>query len=104
MVGRHRTQCNGKDSTMEARTKFIDFDARPRPKTDRWCCKCQKDLKVGQAHRSVYVDDQMCAVHPEDLMARGRQNHDYGWLLLGSDCAKKVGFEWTVETPFEVGT
>jgi hypothetical protein len=80
-----------------ARLQFIDYDARPQPKTNRFCCKCQKDLKPGQPHRYAHVDDQMCAVHPDDILERGADASDYGWLLLGMDCAKKVGLEWCVE-------
>jgi hypothetical protein len=39
----------------------------------------------------------MCAVHPEDLDERGKHAGDYGWLLLGMDCAKKVGLEFSLD-------
>lgn len=80
---------------IPARYKFVDYDARRQPKTDRWCSKCQKDLKPGQPFRNVYLDDQMCAIHPEDLTDRGVIESDYGWKLLGMDCAKMLGLEWT---------
>ena len=81
----------------DARTKFVDYDARREPKTDRWCCRCQKALKAEQPCRFVYLNDQMEAVHPEDLPARGAVASDYGWNLLGLDCAKKVGLQWSCE-------
>ncbi|NTF18081.1 hypothetical protein G6L37_06660 [Agrobacterium rubi] len=89
---------------MDPRLNFIDYDARPQPKTDRFCCKCQRDLKVGQTHRYVYVVDGMCAVHPEDIAAREKQADDYGWLLVGLDCAKKIGLEWTLAEPLAPGS
>lgn len=78
------------------RTKFIDYDARPNPKTRRFCCKCQKDLREGMVVRHVYVDDQMQAIHPDDIASRSSTESDYGWLLLGMDCAKSLGLEWSV--------
>lgn len=87
----------------EPRSKFVDYDARPQPKTDRWCCKCQKDLREGQKHRYIYLDDQMCAIHPEDLPARGALSSDFGWNLIGSDCARKVGMEFSADLPFDAG-
>jgi hypothetical protein len=91
-----------KNQMTPPRTKFVDFDARPQPKTKRWCCKCQKDLAVGKPHRNVYLDDQMCAVHPEDLHERGTKTTDYGWNLLGMDCAKALGLEWSMEEKLEL--
>lgn len=84
---------------LPARSKFVDYDARPQPKTDRWCCRCQKDLEIGQPHRHVYLDGQMCAIHPEDLQDRGADSEDYGWHLLGLDCAKTLGLEWSTGEP-----
>jgi len=82
---------------VPARYQFVDYDARRDPKTDRWCCKCQKDLMPGQPHRHVYLAAEMCAVHPEDIAERGPQPDDYGWHLLGMDCAKKLGLEWSTD-------
>lgn len=84
-------------NVTSARLKFVDYDARRDPKTKRWCCRCQKDLKDTQPHRNVYLDGQMCAVHPDDLRHRGIQPDDFGWNLLGMDCAKKLGLEWSTE-------
>jgi hypothetical protein len=80
----------------DARTKFIDYDARRDPKTSVWCCMCQRDLNPAKPMRHVYVCDQMCAIHPEDLAARPADPSDYGWLLIGVDCAKKLGLEWSL--------
>ncbi len=32
---------------MTIRAIFLDFDARPEPKTNRFCAKCQRDIKPG---------------------------------------------------------
>ncbi len=48
------------------RLKFIDFDARRDPKTERWCIMCQRDLKRGSGYRYVNVVEFMQAVHPDD--------------------------------------
>ena len=79
-----------------ARSKFIDFDARRNPKTSFWCVCCQRDLRGRQKPRFVFVDERMEAVHPEDLSARGRLNGDIGWQLLGLDCARRLGLEWSL--------
>jgi len=49
------------------RKDFIDYDARRKPRTKRFCVKCQKDLDPGKPVRRVYVTRDMEAVHPDDL-------------------------------------
>lgn len=81
------------------RTKFIDFDARREPKTDRWCVCCQKDLKPDAPVRKVYVGESMQAIHPADLKAyldAPPSSIDIGPHLIGMNCARKLGLEWTV--------
>jgi hypothetical protein len=85
------------EPTVEARVKFIEFDARRDPKTDWHCCCCQKDLKPGHRLRHVYLTNQMEAVHPADLPARTPEPGDLGWHLLGMDCARKLGLEWSTD-------
>jgi hypothetical protein len=75
----------------EPRTEFMDPDYRRNPKTPFFCIRCQKDIKPGQGHRWVYCGvDLAFAVHPEDVT-----NEDK--FPIGSDCAKKIGLEWSVE-------
>lgn len=91
------------------RTKFIDFDARRDPKTNRYCVCCQKDLKEGQPHRVVFVGEAMHAIHPDDieqylaLPIGQRSSIQIGAELMGMACAKKLGIEFTspegTETP-----
>ena len=88
------------------RLKFIDFDARRDPKTKRWCIMCQRDLKPNTRTRSIRVLDiegGPYSVHPEDELqfdAEGakietRSYRDLGQCLIGLDCAKAHGLEWT---------
>jgi hypothetical protein len=77
------------------RTKFIDFDARHEPKTVRFCIRCQRDIKPGQPARMVHVLDGPHAIHPEDEPAQIQPAEDTGWWLLGMECARILGMEWT---------
>lgn len=78
------------------RTKFLDFDARRDPKTDHWCCRCQKDIKPGQAHRMVHlVDGGAFVLHPDDEAIYTPDAGDCGGHPIGSDCARKLGLEWS---------
>jgi hypothetical protein len=38
----------------------------------------------------------MEAVHPDDLGRYARSEGDFGWLLIGNDCARILGMEWTL--------
>lgn len=77
----------------QPRTRFIDYDARPRPKTNHFCVACQRDFKKGQAHRRVLcVSGEPFAIHPEDThLVTGETE----WHEIGMDCARKLGLEWT---------
>lgn len=86
------------------RIAFIDYDARRRPRTDRFCVACQRDLKAGVRVRTVHVvadenGSTPFALHPEDEAAWAAQNtdteRDHGIWLIGNDCAKILGLEWT---------
>lgn len=88
---------------MAYRTKWMDPDFRREPKTARYCVLCQRDLKEGQPHRSVKWElDVYAAILPEDYAVaeseiRARRSHrepiESG--LVGMDCARKLGIEWT---------
>jgi hypothetical protein len=75
---------------------IIDYDARRKPRTRRFCVKCQKDLDPGKHVRRVYVTRDMEAVHPDDLERYPRSNGDLGWWLIGNDCAAILRVEWTL--------
>jgi hypothetical protein len=85
------------------RTKFFDPDYRRYPKTNRYCGVCQRDLKPGQPHRRIlYELDTMNAVHGEDweiataeITARRTARDPVSIELVGMDCARRLGLEWT---------
>lgn len=89
------------------RLKFIDFDARRDPKTKRWCIMCQRDLKPLARARTVRVADiggAPYSVHPDDetqfdaegaTIVATNGYRDLGQCLIGLDCAKAHGLEWT---------
>lgn len=77
------------------RTTFLDYDARPRPKTDTFCCKCQKDIK-GNNYRWVrLINGGATVLHPADEALYTPDAGDLGWHRIGSDCARKLGLEWS---------
>lgn len=80
---------------MERRTKYTDADFRRRPKSTHFCYQCQKDLVPGAAHRMVFVTGSLFAVHPDDVAGSAPEKDDLGWLPIGSDCARRLGLEWT---------
>jgi hypothetical protein len=81
------------------RTKFIDYDARRNPKTNRSCVMCQKDIRPNEKCRRVFVTQDMEALHPKDLSRYVPKPSDPGWLLIGNKCAKILGLEWSVVEP-----
>lgn len=95
------------------RVKYMEGDYRRDPKTEHYCCRCQKDLKPGQPYRVVHlVDGGPCILHPDDdqeYMAwseahpGGQHPGELGCHPIGSDCAKKVGIEWTHDAPITGG-
>jgi hypothetical protein len=80
----------------QIRKEFIDYDARRKPRTKRSCGRCQKDLDPSRSVRRVYVTRDMEAVHPDDLGRYLPSDCDFGWLLIGNDCARILGMEWTL--------
>ena len=87
------------NSEKSYRTTFIDYDARREPKTDRFCVRCQKDIRPDSPARVVHlVDGSTNALRPEDeakYKQEGNQAGDQGAWLLGMDCAKQIGLEWS---------
>ena len=83
----------------EPRMKFMDPDFRRDPKTDQWCAICQKDIK-GDPKFYIHLIDGCMALHPDDedkWKDEGSVGEDYGIQPIGSDCAKRLGLEWTCE-------
>jgi hypothetical protein len=56
----------------------------------------QKDLDPSKLVRRVYVTCDMEAVHPDDLGRYLPSDCDFGWVLIGNDCARILGMEWTL--------
>jgi hypothetical protein len=85
------------------RAKWMDPDFRRDSHTPRYCIMCQRDLKDGQPHRRVMFElDRYEAIHGEDWEIaepeiRARREHfapvERG--LLGMDCARRLGLEWS---------
>lgn len=82
--------------TPACRTKSLDFDARPNPKTDFYCVKCQRDIKPGARHRMVHlIEGGYMILHPADEALYQPAAADLGLHPVGMDCARKIGLEWT---------
>lgn len=89
----------------DVRTKFIDPDYRRDPKTNDYCARCQKDLKPGQPRALIHmVSGGPFALHRDDEAAYwaeaatlpgGQHPGEMGWFAVGSDCARKIGAEFT---------
>lgn len=91
------------------RVTFMDADFRKEPKTIRWCCRCQRDLGPDAEARTVHlVHGEMFILHPNDegrftpgctLMFEDGHTEpdqgDMGLFLIGPECVRKVGREWT---------
>lgn len=83
------------ESRMPIRTKFVDYDARPRPKTTLFCVMCQKDLSSNSEYRLVFLNNDMHAVHPSSIEEYTKKHNDGTWVAIGPDCALKLGLEWS---------
>lgn len=72
------------------RAIFLDYDSRPKTKTERYCAKCQRDIKPGSLARTIRLRiADMHVLHPDDAGELGEP------ALLGMDCAKNIGLEWS---------
>jgi hypothetical protein len=91
--------------TAPIRTKWMDQDFRRWPKTDRYCTMCHRDLAPGRACREVRWElDKYEAIHPDDWERASVEipasRQAYGAVqrgLIGMDCARKLGLEWSRE-------
>lgn len=68
---------------------FLDHDARPKPKTKRYCVKCQKDIKPSARARIVRLED-VHAIHPDYIVPLIGAD-----FLVGMDCARQLGMNFT---------
>jgi hypothetical protein len=73
-----------------------NWTRKVRSSDKRFCVKCQKDLDPAKLVRRVYVTRDMEAVHPDDIGRYLPSDGDLGWWLIGNDCARILGMEWTL--------
>lgn len=67
------------------RTIWFDGDFRKDPKTEIYCCICQKDLK-GKFHKALLSwEEDSSLLHPEDA----DPTTGYTDVYVGLTCAKK---------------
>lgn len=82
---------------MDIRKTELDYDSRNKPKTNRHCVKCQRDIKPSSQARMIRVIDGGCNIlHPVDEHKYVPDSGDMGWHLIGMDCARKIGLEWSI--------
>lgn len=85
------------------RTTFIDPDYRHNPHgtaDHEFCARCQRAIKNGSPRRRIHlVDDGPFALHRDDeeAYAAAGSPHDGGWWVVGLDCARIIGKEFTHE-------
>lgn len=90
---------------MPYRTKFTNPDYRHDPRTEVFCAICQRDLSANQKHRWVHaVDGAMNVLHPADealyaALPQSERAGDMGCFPVGLSCAKRLGLEWSFESP-----
>lgn len=83
---------------MDIRKKFLDYNARREPKTPFFCCMCQKDIKNAKTARFIHlIDGGSMVLHPSDEDKYVPDGGDCGLQMIGSDCAKKLGLDWSVK-------
>lgn len=76
------------------RTTFLDYYAHRNPKTDHYCCMCQRDLNQKKQFRTVRVSMDMMVLHPGDYDTTSSRLFEK--FAIGMDCAKRLGLEWSV--------
>lgn len=70
------------------------MNAHREPKTDQWCCCCQKDIKGEPKFFVHLVDGGLTVLHPKDEKNYQPDGGDLGFHPVGPDCGKKIGTEW----------
>lgn len=78
----------------EPRLLDLDPDFRRIAKTNRTCWMCGKDIKPTTKARQICGYGGITIIHPDDAPKTGGD-----WLLVGPDCARRIGLEWTREEP-----
>lgn len=79
----------------EIRTQYLDPDYRKDPKTELFCCRCQRDLNPDRKYYYVFLGENGYeATHPEDAHLA---KNPIGWCPIGPECVKHLDKEWYVE-------
>jgi hypothetical protein len=66
-------------------------------RSDYYCCACNRDIaKDAKGTRMVHlIDGGDTVLHPSDETAYVSDSGDLGAQPIGSDCARKLGLEWS---------
>lgn len=72
------------------RTTSLDPDYRIDPKSDFYCCRCQKTLH-GKKHRWAYLKDSFNVIHPDDTSPDKIEPEP-----IGLNCARIIGIDFTI--------
>lgn len=80
------------------RTTPMLYDHGDRQYTGgRQCARCLRVLRDNQKARVIHiVDGGSSILHPDDEALYKSDGADLGAHLLGMDCARKIGLEWSV--------
>ena len=69
---------------------YLDPDFRPTPKTEHFCCVCQRDLAPGE--KRIWIDGScMFAVHPDDL------DEDCQLASIGPECSRDIPVGYLID-------
>ena len=72
-------------------------DYRREPKTETYCCICQRDIKdqAGKPQFSVHlVEGGPVVLHPSSESEYASDGGDLGLHRVGPECARKIGKDW----------
>jgi hypothetical protein len=69
-------------------------DFRRDPKTDVFCCLCQRDIKGIVKHYVHMINGGPEILHPSDESAYTPDGGDLGIHPVGPECARKIGLAW----------
>src|SRR5690349_616698 len=92
------------------RARYLDPDFRRDPRTNHYCCACQKDLKQGRPYRRAMVAySGFYVIHPDQWAEAPSAPPYCGHAAeaeirpIGLDCAARLGLDWTRGSDEESG-
>jgi hypothetical protein len=62
---------------------------------ERGCFRCGKPVKAGRGRWIHVIGGGSTVLHPADEALYVPDGGDLGGQMLGSDCAKRLGLEWS---------